>query len=225
MHRWVWDLHYAAPRSLQRGFPISAVPGDTPQEPLGPVASPGIYEVRLSIGTRQWLAPLNVRPDPRVQMSAQDYAALFTTTHELADAFDASSAALLACKSLRAQLEKLDPKDNSPLSARLHLLDTHIGALLDSPADLQPARRGLERLNGDAAALYEQVNGVDALPTAVQIEESRRAGADWRDLESRWRQLRDVELPQTNLALAKARLPALVPNTDPPRDLDFADEE
>jgi photosystem II stability/assembly factor-like uncharacterized protein len=225
MHRWVWDLHYTAPRSLQRGFPISAVPGDTPQEPLGPVAAPGHYQVRLSIGARQWHVPLAVLPDPRVNLSAADYAALFTTTHELAETFDASSAALLACQSLRAQLGQLQKKADGPLGEQIHRLDVHIGELLESPKDVQPARRGLERLNGDVAALYGQVNGVDAPPTAVALTEGARAGDDWHDLEARWRQVRDVEVPQTNLALAQASLPVLVPNTDPPRDLNFADEE
>jgi photosystem II stability/assembly factor-like uncharacterized protein len=231
MHRWVWDLHYTAPRSVQRGFPISAVPGDTPQEPAGPSAAPGNYRVRLSIGAHQWQVPLTVVADPRVKMSAQDYAAEFAAAHELAEVFDASSTALLACKSLRAQLDKLKQLDKlrqkaaGPLSEQVLMLDTHIGEIVEPPEKTTPASRGLERLNGDVATLYEQVNGVDAPPTAAQIEESRRASADWHDLEQRWRQLRDVDLPQMNRALAQARLPRLSPDTEPPRDLNFADED
>jgi photosystem II stability/assembly factor-like uncharacterized protein len=225
MHRWVWDLHYTAPRSLQRGFPISAVPGDTPQEPAGPLAAPGIYQVRLSIGAHQWRVPLTILADPRVNMSVEDYAAEFAAAHDLARVFDESSAALLECKSLRAQIENLKPKTAGPLSDQSHMLDTHIGELMESPQNAAPPRPGLERLNGDVAMLYEQINGVDAPPTAVQIDSSGRAGADWHDLEQRWRQLRDVELPQLNRALAKARLPRLVPDIEPPRDLNFADED
>jgi hypothetical protein len=225
MHRWVWDLHYTAPRSLQRGFPISAVPGDTPQEPAGPIAAPGAYQVRLSMGAHQWRMPLTVLADPRVKMSTQDYAAEFNTAHELAEAFDQSSAALLECKSLRAQLEKLKPKNAGPLTEQFNMLDTHIGELMESPETTAPRRRGLERLNGDVAILYGQINGVDALPTAAQTDETARARGDWRLLEQRWRQLHEVEVPQLNRALAKARLPRLVPDAEPPRDLNFADEE
>jgi photosystem II stability/assembly factor-like uncharacterized protein len=225
MHRWVWDLHYMFPRSLHRGFPISAVPGDTPQEPSGPSAAPGNYQVRLSIGAHQWRVPLTVLADPRVKMSMEDYAAQFVAAHELAKVFDESSAALLECKSLRAQLDKLKPKAGGPLGDQAHTLATQIGELMEPPETAAPPRRGLERLNGDVATLYEQINGVDALPTAVQNDESGRAGADWHDLELRWRQLRDVELPRVNRALAKAGLPRLVPDTEPPRDLNFADED
>ena len=241
MHRWVWDLHYTAPRSLQRGFPISAVPDDTPQEPLGPIAAPGTYQVRLSIGAHQWRAPLTVLPDPRVTLSDKDYAALFATTHGLAEAFDASSAALLACKSLRAQIETLKPKlDAAKLDAasseQVQLLDKHIGELMGSPENnlpehvgppdhVAPAARGLERLNGALDTLYGQINGVDAPPTAVQNAEAEGASADWHVLEQRWRQLLEAELPPVNRTLAKARLPQLAPDAAPPRDLNFADED
>jgi hypothetical protein len=172
---------------------------------------------------------LTILPDPRVEMSAQDYAALFSTTHELAAAFDASSAALLACKSLRAQLAKLNPKAGSPLSEQVHSLDEHIGELMQSDdksaGKAASAGRGLERLNGDVATLYGQINDVDAVPTAVQIEETARAKADWQTLEPRWRRLREVEVPQLNRKLAQARLAQLLPDSQPPRDLNFADED
>ena len=35
MHRFVWDLHYAPPDSLEHEFPISAIVHDTPKYPLG----------------------------------------------------------------------------------------------------------------------------------------------------------------------------------------------
>ena len=43
MHRFVWDLHYEAPRGLRRSFPIAAVFHDTPREPNGVWAMPGTY--------------------------------------------------------------------------------------------------------------------------------------------------------------------------------------
>ena len=225
MHRWVWDLHYTAPRSEQRGFPISAVPGDTPQEPSGPAAPPGDYQVRLSIGAHRWHAPLKILPDPRVMMSTQDYAAQFTAAHGLAEVFDESSVALLSCKSMRAQLGQLKSKAHGPMAEQILLLDTHIGELLESSEKTSPPQRGLERLNGDAALLYGQINGVDAVPTAVQSEQASRVAADWHGLESRWRQLRDEDVPQLNRDLAKTGLARLVPDAEPPRDLNFADED
>jgi hypothetical protein len=48
MHRWTWDLRYAAPASTTHEYPSSAVPHDTPRYPLGPLVLPGQYTVRLA---------------------------------------------------------------------------------------------------------------------------------------------------------------------------------
>ena len=48
LHRWIWDLRYAAPASTAHEYPISAVPHDTPRYPLGPLVLPGQYTVRLT---------------------------------------------------------------------------------------------------------------------------------------------------------------------------------
>ena len=63
MHRFVWDLRYAAPFSIGHGYPISAVPHATPREPLGPVAVPGTYTVRLTAQGKISTVPLNVIMD------------------------------------------------------------------------------------------------------------------------------------------------------------------
>ncbi len=90
MHRFVWDLHGTTPRAVRRSFPISAVPSDTPQEPLGPPVVPGVYRVRLEMGSRKWEQPLTVLPDPRVSIDRQEYAAQFALAKGLAEALDAS---------------------------------------------------------------------------------------------------------------------------------------
>ena len=46
------------PRSVTRGYPISAVPHATPAGPEGPVALPGNYLVRLNVDGRHFEAPL-----------------------------------------------------------------------------------------------------------------------------------------------------------------------
>src|ERR1700722_7304091 len=107
MPRWIWDLRYAAPRSVQRGFPISAVPGDTPEEPAGPLASPGNYRVRLRIGSHQWEAPLAVTADFRVKIAPADFAAQAALARSLAAALDDSTGAVLEARSIRAQLKDL----------------------------------------------------------------------------------------------------------------------
>ena len=225
MHRWVWDLHYAPPRSVRRGFPISAVPGDTPQEPAGVLAKPGNYRVRLSAGAHQWEEPLNVSADPRVKITAEDFSAQFDHARGLAAGLDGSTAALLAARSLRVQLKDLAAHAGGDLAAQVHSLDAHVAELVKSADESAAPARGLEHVNSAFATLYTQVADPDAAPTSAQTNAADLALKEWASLETAWLHLRDVEAAGLNRELAKARLPQLRADLEPPRDLDFADEE
>jgi photosystem II stability/assembly factor-like uncharacterized protein len=74
MHRFVWDLRFPPPRSRKYEYPISAIPGDTPKEPLGPYVLPGAYTVKLTVDGQAFTRPLTVKLDPRVRMSPADLA-------------------------------------------------------------------------------------------------------------------------------------------------------
>jgi photosystem II stability/assembly factor-like uncharacterized protein len=225
MHRWVWDLHYAAPRTAKRGFPISAVLGDTPQEPAGPPADLGDYRVRLRIGKHQWESVLAVTADPRVKLSPEGFTAQFKLAQRLAKALDGSTAALLAARSIRAQLADLTKQGRNSVAAQIKSLDLHVGALIDPADGSAAASRGLERLNGDFATLYTQVTDADAAPTTVQVGQTDLALTEWSGVGDRWQHLLDNEIADLNKQLVKESLPPLRPNLEPPRDLDFADEE
>jgi photosystem II stability/assembly factor-like uncharacterized protein len=225
MHRWVWDLHYAAPRSVQRGFPISAVPGDTPREPAGPPANVGNYRVRLRIGAHQWETALAVSADPRIKIGPADFTAQFELARRLAAALDASTGAVLEARSTLAQLKDLTAHAGGDLAGRLRSLDLHIAALLAPDEQGAAAHRGLEHLNRDVATLYAAVTRVDAAPTTAQVTETELAFKEWRELEAGWQHLRDEEVTALNRDLSKVRLPRLRPELEPPRNLDFADEE
>src|SRR5205823_76908 len=58
MHRFVWDLHYPAPESVQHEYPISAIYHDTPRSPFGPTALPGSYRMRLTVDGKSFTQQL-----------------------------------------------------------------------------------------------------------------------------------------------------------------------
>jgi photosystem II stability/assembly factor-like uncharacterized protein len=85
MHRFVWDLRYPAPGAVQRDFPISAIPHDTPLEPLGVLAVPGVYTVKLTVNGRTLTEALTLKMDPRASITAAGLARQFTLATKIAD--------------------------------------------------------------------------------------------------------------------------------------------
>jgi photosystem II stability/assembly factor-like uncharacterized protein len=88
-HRFVWDLRYPAPPTLESEYSIAAVPGrPTPVLPQGALVLPGRYEVRLTAGGRTVSQTLEVAMDPRVETSAEDLAVLLDFQRQVAAALE-----------------------------------------------------------------------------------------------------------------------------------------
>ena len=211
LNRFVWDLHYTTPRAAKRSFPISAVPGDTPQEPLGPVAIPGTYLVRLSVGAHHWEQPLTVMPDPRVGIAQADYVAQLAVAQSLAQALDASTGALLETKNLRKQLKTSSIANTETIAAPAKALDEKMRSLMESTPGSQDAagHRGLERVNGDIANVYEQIVGADAAPTSSQRSAAAGLLQEWQAIAAASAKIRQEDLGAFNRTLTKAHLPIL----------------
>jgi photosystem II stability/assembly factor-like uncharacterized protein len=225
MHRFIWDLHYTAPRAVKHSYPISAVPFDTPRDPSGPVAVPGVYRVRLQIGTRQWEQPLTVLPDPRVNIAHQDYVAQLSLAQGLADALDASTLKLQQAKSVRTQLKALESVQAEGLAARAKALDERLAALIEPGANAPGSdARGLEHVNGEILSLYDQVTGVDAAPTPAQRSAAQNLLNEWQAIGASsaaiWQ-----DLAALNQALSRARRPTLHTEALAPEDGESNDEE
>jgi hypothetical protein len=142
MHRFVWDLRYAAPGAVQRDFPISAVPGDTPIEPLGVLAVPGAYRVRLTAGGNTITQPLTLKMDPRATITPIGLTQQFTLATRIAAMMNRTFATLSARSAISApNPQSLTP---NPYSA-------------------------LVSLNNDLATAYDVVEGADRAPTTQAV--------------------------------------------------------
>jgi hypothetical protein len=135
MHRFVWDLREAPPRSLDQGLPISAVPRGTPRVPEGVLVIPGRYTVVLEIDGRTLQRTLEIAMDPRVTMAPSALREQYSLARELAAMMDRSYAAAAAAKA-RGEATK---------AAALASLNADAGTLLDTidGADAQPTRQAV----------------------------------------------------------------------------------
>lgn len=205
LHRWVWDLRADPPQALRREYPISAVPGRTPLEPLGPLVLPGTYTLRLTAAGRTRTASLQITMDPRVRASEADLAAAHGLQVRLAESLSRSAGATLQAHGLRTQLQALVQRAPSTLKADLEALDRDLSGLLEDT----PKAHGLEALAETIGSLYGQTGQADARPTEAQGRAAGEAEAALAPLLARWSGLLSDRLPALDRALTAAGLPPL----------------
>jgi photosystem II stability/assembly factor-like uncharacterized protein len=166
-HRFVWDLRHDAPRGIQRGYDIAATFRNTPSDPKGPFVLPGQYRVRITADGVAREAPLTVRLDPRVHVSAEDLA---LQTHYLLQLLKASAAAqdlrdtvdarlATANAAQRAALQALRGKGQAPNP------DTSYGSITAVPA----AQETIVTLQEKLAYMLKLVDQADARPTTQAV--------------------------------------------------------
>jgi photosystem II stability/assembly factor-like uncharacterized protein len=212
MHRWLWGLHYATPEATRHEYPISAIPGDTPRYPLGATALPGAYTVRLTVDGKVLHAPLSVKMDPRVKISAAALEKKFQLESRLAELVDRTSKALLQAGSMHAALQKLDESTSGRVHEQVQDFQKKLDALLGTSAGFGAPPAGettLSSVNSEAAALYGQVWQADAEPTLAQSDAGTATAHEASDALKRWESLRTTDLAGLNQALKQGNLPEI----------------
>ncbi len=186
-HRFVWDLREESPAALHRSFPISAIAGDTPLVPEGPLVPPGAYTVTLTAGGVSSTQTLAVEMDPRVTATASDLAKQSEAARAVTAALAQDAAALGEVRAARANLAKAKPSEKTAaLDAALKDLEDGKEA---AGGDL--STEGFRRLNGRLVTLLEVIESADAAPTdqaSAALAETQRALADklarWKSLQA-----------------------------------------
>jgi photosystem II stability/assembly factor-like uncharacterized protein len=227
MHRWVWDLHYQAPKSLRHDYPIAAIPRDTPRFPLGPTALPGHYTVRLTLNGKSQTAPLTVKMDPRVKTPALGLEKKFGMETRLASIVTQTFQAIQQANSIDAQLKKQSEQLRVAGEA-VQTFQSELAAQLGSGVGPRAADAGeptLMRANGHASTLYGQIWQVDATPTTAQIEAIAAAERETSAAMKRWAQFKKEALPELNRKLREANLPEIQLESNLQIEEPQADEE
>jgi hypothetical protein len=216
MHRFVWDLHYPAPASVEPDYPISAIYRDTPRFPRGPTALPGQYTVKLTVGQSTRTQPLTVLLDPRLKRTPRELARKFQLESDITRAMDQDFAALGEVRSLHLGVkEALLRAESKKASDAISALEGKIAALggetedFSSPPPIGKRKHDLSRLSQDLQHLLELVDGSDLAPTRAMESSFGELRQALALLLSRWQQLRDRDLQLLNQELAKNGFPAI----------------
>jgi photosystem II stability/assembly factor-like uncharacterized protein len=228
MHRWVWDLHYPAPGSTKHSYPISAVPYNTPRIPLGPIALPGAYSVRLTVEGKSTTAPLTIKMDPRVKTSPAGLRQLYLAQTRLASLMTRCAVALTEAHSVADQLEERIKKSGDSNSATLQALKRNVQEVAGKSGEETESRSTtptLSNVSDDIDALYNQIRHVDAAPTSAQERAVAATESKFAELNKRWEEIKAKDLPATNVRLHEAGMPDIMPVKEPLIDLGSQNEE
>ncbi|MGD8573310.1 MAG: hypothetical protein PVJ40_00030 [Gammaproteobacteria bacterium] len=158
MHRFIWDLRWTAPATLEPAYGQSLLKG-TRLGPFGPFVMPGTYRVTLGVNGKDYAQPLVVKMDPRVKTGRKELKAQFTLARSLGRAVTRATHLLQRpdhahshADAARAILDKYQVKD--AYDQLRHLLDT-VEAADEAPTGSveDTAARYLTRLDAAEQAM------------------------------------------------------------------------
>jgi photosystem II stability/assembly factor-like uncharacterized protein len=211
MQRFVWNLRYPAPEGFPRTYPISAIYRDTPSQPEGPLAAPGDYTVKLTVGGKQITQPLILKMDPRVTTPPAGIAKMFEISLRCYEGIAKARAAQAEIRKLREQLKAL--KEKAGEDAGQGTVVSAIAALDQKAAGIDGAAgsgprggggSGLARLASELLSLMNLVEGADATPTTQAVTASEALQKSLAAALSNWSEIKEKEVKEINERLRKA---------------------
>jgi len=209
MHRWVWDLHYPAPKALQHEYPIAAVPGDTPRSPLGPLAIPGEYSARLSVNGHTFTQTFIVKLDPRVKVAPAAIEQQFTLEMRLASELTATTEGVNQARSIVDELHNIEGQAKGALADSIKALDQKVKITLHGPTPPVagiPPEPNLTRESAAVGMLYGAIGQADAAPTTAQLNAAAETERELTAVMKRWDEIKTSDVPALNRQLKKANL-------------------
>jgi photosystem II stability/assembly factor-like uncharacterized protein len=222
MQRFVWNLHYAAPEGVRRGYPMTAIYHNTATSPVGPWVQPGEYTVRLTVDGRTFTQPMTVKLDPRVKISHGDLQQQFDLSMICYRGLQQIRTTRSGIRNVRLQVQSLLKKENlGGLKANLEDLEKKAGSIdgtgrvsdVDiiyfSPFASRGGQETLAGLQTRLLYLMALLQSADAKPTSQAVAAVRHQEGALKELLGRWADVRTKDLKKLNEALRKADLSPL----------------
>jgi photosystem II stability/assembly factor-like uncharacterized protein len=212
MNRFNWDLRYAAPRKL---------PGEVNAEFVdrGPMALPGTYQVRLTVNGKSLTAVLELKLDPRVNVSLADLQKQFDLNLKVREQLSELHQTVNDIRTLRVQFHGLQSRLGEdarfkPILAASDALDKKMSPIEEqllqvkiksSEASLNYPVLIDEQLHG----LFFSVDSADAAPTQQQYAAFEELSGQAAPLITQWNQIRSTDVVALNEMMMKESVPAI----------------
>jgi photosystem II stability/assembly factor-like uncharacterized protein len=207
-NRFVWDLRYEPPTRIPGAF-------YTELAPEGPVALPGKYTLRLTVGGKSSTVPLELRLDPRLSGSEAAVAKEFALGLAVRDELDALHVAVNQIRAVRAELGALGKRlGDKPAPAHKDLaaaaadLEKKMAAI---EGELVQVKRKSSEGNLRYPSMLDDQYDVfrfglesDSEPTKQQLAVHEQLAGRLKDQLTRWKGLVGKEIPALNDMVKRA---------------------
>jgi photosystem II stability/assembly factor-like uncharacterized protein len=169
-HRVMWDMRYPGPRDFE-GLIFWAA------NTQGPLAPPGDYQVRLTVGGDVQTQSFRINKDPRLtDVTQADFDAQFELASQIAARVDDAHRAIVQIRDVRAQVE--DRLEGVDAGEVVEFAETFKGGIGEVEGEIYQVRLEARqdplnfpiRLNNQIAALRGVVESADARPTDQSAE-------------------------------------------------------
>jgi photosystem II stability/assembly factor-like uncharacterized protein len=215
LNRFVWDLRYEEARHVPGYFLYEYGSGAR-----GPVAVPGRYQVRLTVGGQTETAGFDLKLDPRVHVSQEDLQAQFDLLLETRDELSRVYDAVNQMQDVRLQLSGLkrrlpenastksitgaaDELEKKLVGVRDQMINLDITANEDSLA--YPPQ-----LDAKLAYLAMDASSADSAPTESEVRELQKLKRQSGELLARWDGLQRRDLADFQKLAAQGSLSTVV---------------
>jgi hypothetical protein len=213
LNRFVWDMRYEGATKVPRS-PLWAGSTD------GPEAVPGKYQVRLTVNGKQYTAPLEIVPDPRLKVTQQDLEKQFDLLLKIRERVTQAHETVNQIRDIRAQITDLNkrlekqPQANAVAGAgkQLDKKMTEVEEVLIQTK----AKSGQDvlnypiRLNNYLVALGGVVESADSAPTQVSYEVFDMLSKELDEQLAKWKQIVSTDVPAYNEVVKKQEVPAII---------------
>ncbi len=217
-HRFVWNHRYEIPELVANAIYDMGFPS-------APMALPGNYTARLTVGGKQYTAPFEVRLDPRVKAAPADLEKQLDFTQKAWALLGDAHAAVLEIRDVRAQLAMLARR--MAADARGKEIPAAADAIEKKMAPIEAelievkARSSQDmcnyptKLNSKVAYLADVGDSADTPPTrqALELYAEFRARAD-KEI-AQWRAILKSDVAGLNALASRAGVPAVAPSARP----------
>jgi photosystem II stability/assembly factor-like uncharacterized protein len=213
MNRFVWDMRYPDAERIPGAVLWNGAV-------TGPIAVPGIYQVKLTIGEESHIREWEWERDPRSEASPQDLQEQFDFIIQVRDKFSEVSRAVNQLRRIRAKIDRLSEEIKGRPEAAAVLeeaktVKTRLTAVEEvliqarSKSSQDPLNYPV-KLDDKIAAVAALASGADARPTD-QSRELFRELAEKADAEiGKLKTIMESDIPNLNIQLRDAGIPHII---------------